>query len=211
MADPGKWSCNQVSEWLKDNGFQKYCTLLCDEHQIDGQSLLSLTENDLKQPPIEIHVIGDVKRLTHLIKCLKSKQYSYQNGRKNGTVSHNGVIPVPSETILQLVENATSETLLPECNGFANKQCNNQQIRNIDPEKRKTLIGVIYLLFGFFCTCYSIVIVQAKAPDQKIHPPLPDLFLNHFPQISWAYKVSDGVLISLMLTWIIIVILHKHR
>lgn len=71
--DPADWSANDVSEWLIEKGFQKYSQLLCVEHQIDGQGLLSLTEHDLKQPPIEIRVIGDVKRLMHSIKNIEDQ------------------------------------------------------------------------------------------------------------------------------------------
>jgi hypothetical protein len=120
MGDPANWSCNDVSEWLNDYGFQKYSKLLCVDHQIDGQGLLNLTENDLKQPPIEIRVIGDVKRLMHTIKSLKTKSIQVPYGRKNGTLLHNGVFPLPSETVLQIVENSNLSTDLSEidCNVF---------------------------------------------------------------------------------------------
>lgn len=211
MGDPANWSCNDVSEWLNDYGFQKYSKLLCVDHKIDGQGLLNLTENDLKQPPIEIHVIGDVKRLIHNIKSLKTKSIQVPYGRKNGTLIQNGVFPLPSETVLQIVENANSSTDLSDidCNVFASKAHHSQ--KHLDPEKKKAVLSVLYFFIGMYSTCYSIVVVQEKAPDQHKHPPLPDIFLNHFPQIAWAYRVSDAVLITLMVTWIIVVTLHKHR
>ncbi|VDI46428.1 Hypothetical predicted protein [Mytilus galloprovincialis] len=207
MDDPTKWSCNEVSNWLTNNGFQKYCQLICVEHQIDGQGLLSLTENDLKQSPIEIRVLGDVKRLTHLIKSLKTKCV----GRSNGTVLYNGVIPMPRQTSLQMVDriNAPTDSSDIECNEFDRNITHHP--RNLDPEKGKAALAVCYMIFGLLCTCYCIVVVQSKAPDQQKHPPLPDIFLNTFPQISWAPKLSEGAVLSLMVIWIIIAVLNKHR
>jgi hypothetical protein len=89
------------------------------DHQIDGQGLLNLTENDLKQPPIEIRVIGDVKRLMHTIKSLKTKSIQVPYGRKNGTLLHNGVFPLPSETVLQIVENSNYHSLTSLQDQFA--------------------------------------------------------------------------------------------
>lgn len=211
MGDPWYWSCNEVSTWLKDRGFQNYCQLLCEEHQIDGQGLLNLTESDIKEPPIGIRVVGDVKRLIQCIKTLKLQS----NGRRNGIISTNtNLSQVPAETILQIGENDIHSTqelsdLQKVCNRLPHK--NKQISRNGEPERQKALIGLVYMLLGLYCTCFSIVVVQAKAPDQHKHPPLPDVFLDHFPEISWAYKVTDTVLISLMMSWAIIVILHKHR
>lgn len=57
-ADVLTWSCEQVAEWLKKVGFEKYVDLLVDTHEIDGQCLLQLTERDLREPPIHIDTIG---------------------------------------------------------------------------------------------------------------------------------------------------------
>lgn len=212
MEGPLQWSCSDVSKWLKENGFQKYCQLLCEEHQIDGQGLLNLTESDLKQPPIGIRVIGDVKRLTCCIKNLKLNP----SGRKNGTITSSAnSVKVPSETFYQFIDINAHSSLNGVCdiqiesNEFPLKS--QQNSRNIEPERQKALMSLVYMLISLYCTCFSIVVVQAKAPDQQKHPPLPDLFLDHFPEVSWAYKVSDTILISLITIWSIIVILHKHR
>lgn len=50
------WSCENVASWLQEAGFENYCHLFCETHKIDGQALLSLTEADLKQPPLDIKV-----------------------------------------------------------------------------------------------------------------------------------------------------------
>lgn len=205
IMDPADWSVNDVSEWLIEKGFQQYSQLLCVEHQIDGQGLLSLTENDLKQPPIDIRVIGDVKRLMHRIKSLKTKTRSVSSDRNTSTFLSNGVLSLPLETVIPTDD---ERAIIDE--SLVDRQQSNKTSK-INQEKWKAGISLLYLVISMYITCFSIVIVQEKAPDQHKHPPLPDIFLNHFPQISWGYKVSDGMIISLTITWVTIVILHKQR
>ncbi len=57
------WSSKQVAVWLRDQGFREYVDLLCSKHRLDGASLLCLTETDLRSPPLELKVLGDIKRL----------------------------------------------------------------------------------------------------------------------------------------------------
>lgn len=209
IMDPTDWSVNDVSEWLIEKGFQQYRQLLCVEHQIDGQGLLSLTENDLKQPPIEIRVIGDVKRLMHSIKTLKTNTRSVSSGRNISTFLNNGVASFPLETDDErVIINDIAQFEIDE--SLVESQQSNKT-RKIDQEKWKAGISLLYLVIAMYITCFSIVIVQEKAPDQHKHPPLPDIFLDHFPQLSWGYKVSDGIIISLTIIWVTIVILHKQR
>ena len=57
MSEPVvEWDVERVRQWLQDNGFSSYAPLLCDKHRLDGNCLLMLTEQDLKQPPLEIKV-----------------------------------------------------------------------------------------------------------------------------------------------------------
>lgn len=58
------WSSKDVAQWLIDNGFQQYVTLFHDVHKIDGRCLLTLSEDDLKGPPLVMTVLGDIKRLS---------------------------------------------------------------------------------------------------------------------------------------------------
>lgn len=50
------WTIDDVKEWLEENGFHNYVTLLCHRHRIDGKALLTLSESDLKSPPLSIQV-----------------------------------------------------------------------------------------------------------------------------------------------------------
>lgn len=62
-GDVGSWGVEQVARWLEAEGFPDYVPLLCDQHRLDGPSLLSLREDDLRTPPLQMTVLGDIKRL----------------------------------------------------------------------------------------------------------------------------------------------------
>ncbi|XP_061084071.1 sphingomyelin synthase-related protein 1-like isoform X2 [Conger conger] len=65
------WGSRQVARWLREEGFEEYVPLLCSEHRLDGPSLLALSEYDLRSPPLEIRVLGDVKRLMLSLRRLR--------------------------------------------------------------------------------------------------------------------------------------------
>lgn len=45
--------------------------VLCNKHRLDGITLLTLTEYDLRSPPLEIKVLGDIKRLMLSVRKLQ--------------------------------------------------------------------------------------------------------------------------------------------
>lgn len=50
------WTLDDVKTWLEESDFGEYVNLLCYTHRIDGKALLTLSENDLKSPPLSMHV-----------------------------------------------------------------------------------------------------------------------------------------------------------
>lgn len=48
--------------------------------QVDGPALLLITEDDLRQPPLSLPCLGDIKRLSKAINELKSIQTPMENG-----------------------------------------------------------------------------------------------------------------------------------
>lgn len=52
------WDIEDVARWLDNNRLSDYKQLFCDKHKIDGSVLISLTEDDLRKPPVEITVLG---------------------------------------------------------------------------------------------------------------------------------------------------------
>lgn len=67
------WTVKQVGRWLRDEGFSDYVELLCNKHRLDGTSLLSLSEFDLRSPPLELKVLGDIKRLMLSVRKLQKQ------------------------------------------------------------------------------------------------------------------------------------------
>ncbi|KAI4895351.1 hypothetical protein NFI96_020821 [Prochilodus magdalenae] len=67
------WTVKQVGRWLREEGFCDYVDLLCNKHRLDGTSLLTLTEYDLRSPPLELKVLGDIKRLMVSLRKLQKQ------------------------------------------------------------------------------------------------------------------------------------------
>jgi len=68
---PRDWTSEHVAQWLASVGFTHYADLLANSHKIDGSILLSLSETDLREKPLQLTVLGDIKRLYAAIQVLK--------------------------------------------------------------------------------------------------------------------------------------------
>ena len=66
-----QWTPSHVRSWLTGLGLAKYSKQLCDQHRIDGPALLMLQEEDLRQPPLSLDILGDIKHLTYHINTLR--------------------------------------------------------------------------------------------------------------------------------------------
>jgi len=67
------WSLTEVEEWLVDNNFRTF-VLLFKKHNIDGEILLTLTEQDLLHAPLSVDNLGDARKLIQLIKKLRERE-----------------------------------------------------------------------------------------------------------------------------------------
>ncbi len=67
------WTPKHVGRWLREEGFCDYVDLLCNKHRLDGSSLLTLSEYDLRSPPLELKVLGDIKRLMVSLRKLQKQ------------------------------------------------------------------------------------------------------------------------------------------
>lgn len=68
-----RWTPKHVAKWLREEGFCDYVDLLCNKHRLDGASLLALGEYDLRSPPLELKVLGDIKRLMASVRKLRKQ------------------------------------------------------------------------------------------------------------------------------------------
>jgi len=61
------WSVHTTKQWLEREGFSDIANILCGEHMIDGRVLMSMNEEDLLLPILNLKVFGDVRRLSSLL------------------------------------------------------------------------------------------------------------------------------------------------
>ena len=103
------WSISDVRSWLTELGMARYCSLFCDQHSITGQALVMMSERDLRQPPLELSVLGDIKRLSYQISVLKyNLQYPDQETRYCITSQHSAL---RSSSLRDLSPDKWSDTL----------------------------------------------------------------------------------------------------
>ncbi|XP_067828678.1 sphingomyelin synthase-related protein 1 isoform X1 [Heptranchias perlo] len=214
-----RWTNRHVAKWLKEEGFSEYIDLLCNKHRLDGIAVLTLTEYDLRCPPLELKVLGDIKRLMLSIRKLQKqhKDILAEMGYASdeclaGTGAH--------------VNSAQSKDC--QCNGvdhsrdsggsggdLSTEQYQNgkykHQTRRLDPEYWKTILGSVYVFIVFGFTSFVMVIVHERVPDMQTYPPLPDIFLDSVPRIPWAFAMAEVCGVVLCTIWLLLLLLHKHR
>lgn len=81
----------------------------------------------------------------------------------------------------------------------------------LEPEIGKTILGASYFVIVTIITSLVMVVVHDRVPDMKKYPPLPDIFLDSVPLIPWAFGMCEVVGCILTLTWILVLVFHKHR
>ena len=221
------WSCKEVQHWLTDMGFEKYTDLLCEEHRIDGKTLLSLTEDDLRKRPVAMNILGDIKRLSAAIDQLRaslnyhsprrSKQSNY-NRMKNTThcgstpCSMRGDTPDAGRQYRRIDSFTDSEdNIEDEIENNIGASGNKNDKDNKISEFTRTIISVVYMMVVLFITSFVMTLAHDRVPDMKTYPPLPDVVLDNVPLISWAFELCELCALTLGLIWIMVLIFHKHR
>lgn len=217
--DVSSWSCDQVASWLKENNFNDYVELLCYVHRIDGQVLLTLSENDLKQQPISIPVLGDIKRLMLHIQKLQLDTAANSIQGCNHPEFHAGAAAIVSNSLHleQVVRQRSRHNLKSKENQYDTPpiedcdELNGAQSQHLDPEIWKTMLSFLYIFTVFLITSFVMVIVHERVPDMRKYPPLPDIFLDNMPYVPWAFEVCEMIGIILVAMWCIVLFFHKHR
>ncbi|XP_056655539.1 sphingomyelin synthase-related protein 1 isoform X2 [Monodelphis domestica] len=215
-----RWTTRHVATWLKDEGFLEYVDILCNKHRLDGLTLLTLSEYDLRSPPLEIKVLGDIKRLMLSIRKLQKvhidvlEEMGYNSDSSLGPLS-------PYISSLQGSEWLCNGELPHDCDGpitdlssdqyqYMNGK-NKHMVRRLDPEYWKTILSCVYVFIVFGFTSFIMVIVHERVPDMQTYPPLPDIFLDSVPRIPWAFAMTEVCGVILCYIWLLVLLLHKHR
>lgn len=188
-----RWTTKHVAKWLKEEGFCDYVDLLCNKHRLDGTSLLTLTEYDLRSPPLELKVLGDIKRL-----MLSLRKLQKQN---SDVLEDLGWVCDGHAPQGDWLRNGDSGR---DCDGgggglsgeefhqYSNGKCK-QHGRRLDPEYWKTVVSSVYVVFVFGFTSFVMVIVHERVPDMRTYPPLPDIFLDRYVVFGVAQNLVSVV------------------
>ena len=211
--DVHRWTSKDVGLWLKGNGFDDYVDLFSNEHKIDGKALLVLNEDDLRNPPLELKILGDIKRLGLAISTLqqrnnRSTSLALPTG-SNGYVKRNQIDQVDSLDRFK----ASSGGGRPR--DFENSD--DERIDYVHPfsnisETGRMLISLLYVSSAFFVSSFvAVFVVHDRVPDMKKYPPLPDIVLDNLPVIPRAFKLCEVTVLILTAFLSIVLFFHKHR
>lgn len=202
------WSTTDVSLWLEKRGFSTYIELLCVQHKIDGKALLTITENDLKQPPLGMKILGDIKRLMIAIHELQHERYKDCKRLS----CFDGVLASADRQspCREYAGDSESSRKMSEESDFPDGSFDNKP-KQLKPELWKTIVGVLYFFAVTWITAIVMVIVHDRVPDMQTYPPLPDIFLDNVPLIPWAFSICEFTGVMLFSIWACILVFHKHR
>lgn len=227
------WTIGDVRIWLTELGLARYTKVFCDQHKIDGPALLMIQEQDLRQPPLQLEVVGDIKKLVYYIAALKfnlvypDAQTKYclnpslslsplgtgpQTQRDHSPDKWSNTLDLSSsdesssgrEPAGRLAGLASSPS-----DGFHGVKSNIAS--NPPPERWKLGIAVVYGLFVSWLTAVTMTIVHDRVPDMNKYPPLPDIILDNVPHIPWAFEMAELSGMTLLTIWILVIIFHRHR
>ncbi|XP_075528467.1 sphingomyelin synthase related [Dermacentor variabilis] len=224
-----EWTVGEVGEWLHDVGLGRYEATF-DEHLIDGRALLTISESDLRKPPLEIRLLGDIKNLMICIRELQwqnvaavrqllgpgelvpastaAQTMSRRNSTRKRRGSSDGTAPSTDVSFEYDDDENTDDGYsvgTAAANGGACKQ------RRFKPEIWKTVVGMLYFLAVTWITAIVMVIVHDRVPDMQTYPPLPDIFLDNVPHIPWAFAMCEFTGLVLFIVWVCILVCHRHR
>ena len=223
MSDVAQWSCDDVYQWMVENNFSEYAELFRTKHKIDGEALLSIDEYDLRQPPLQISILGDIKHLSRCIDKLKGQTLgqrlspdrdyidSGSNCRLRSSSRSHGQGRSPS------THRQDSNTTLGSDDEYMDEEIEKYIIKkgkytqNRDPEIFKTILSFIYVFAVFLLTAFIMVVVHDRVPDMQKYPPLPDIFLDNMPYIPWGFQVCEWIGSFLYIVWCIILFFHRYR
>lgn len=202
------WTCGDVRLWLQGKGFSNYSNIFSKDHKIDGKALLAMDESDLRNPPLELKILGDIKRLWLEIDAIQQRNrpttasFHTPNGylRRKSVYKIDGVANIGESPYDDIFVSDDDRLDWDIFSAFSNIS-----------ETGRTLISVVYAFSVFFVTSFVMVFVHDRVPDMKKYPPLPDIVLDNVPLIPWAFEMCEVTALILSVVLAIVIFLHKHR
>lgn len=145
------WTTNDVEQWLRTLKFSNLIERFCQQNGIDGLTLLLMKEEDLKQPPLSIERLCDIKKLWYhirLLQCQHNEFYSKFHDENNST-NHSSLSPT------HLLDIDTSPMMSEDKPVF----------KTLKGEKLKTFVSFIYALISGIWTSFVMVLVHNRVPN----------------------------------------------
>ncbi|XP_037718706.1 sphingomyelin synthase-related 1 [Drosophila subpulchrella] len=218
-----EWSTEDVSNWACYTEHFSRILLDCLRLEaIDGQVLLSLTEEDVRDLRYRLGyklTFGELKKfwLATLKLQLLVKSSSAESVML-GIESHGGnsvYMPLNTTTAGGGGPPSTSTCPCPqvECPSYVSDCDTYLRMggRYVPPEYFKTAMSLGYSFVVTWITSLTMVIVHERVPDMKRYPPLPDIFLDNVPHIPWAFNMCEITGSLLFTIWVVVLIFHKYR
>ncbi len=142
------WTTNDVEQWLRSLNFSNLIEKFCKDNGIDGLTLLLLKEDDLKQSPLAIERLCDIKKLWYHIRLLQCKHQEFYS-------------TLNDETRKLLSPRQFLETN----NSFQMHRHDKSIFKTIKGEEWKTLVSFIYALISGIWTSFIMVVVHNRVPN----------------------------------------------
>lgn len=207
VKDVRKWTCKDVGLWLQRKGFADYADLFRYEHKIDGKALLAINQDDLRNPPLQLKILGDIKRLWLEIEALQQPYNRPISRLPDGFIKRKNVDEIDG---FQRSARYSGSWQIGEESDLEDSINLVYPLSDLS-ETGRTLISVLYAFTVFFVTSFVMVFVHDRVPDMKKYPPLPDIVLDNVPLIPWAFKMCEVTALILGVVLVITLFLHKHR
>ncbi|KAH8256234.1 hypothetical protein KR026_011323 [Drosophila bipectinata] len=222
-VDPLKaahWLLKDVIQWATQTEHLSRNLLECLRTEaIDGEVLLSLTEDDIREFRYKLGyklTFGELKKFwLAVLKLQLLIKNSAVDSVMLGIESHVGhsmnYMPVAGSVVGP--PSSTCPCPQPDCPSYVS-DCDTYLKtggRYIAPEYFKTAMSLGYSFVVTWITSFVMVIVHERVPDMKRYPPLPDIFLDNVPHIPWAFNMCEITGSLLFTIWLVVLIFHKYR
>ncbi|KHJ95940.1 hypothetical protein OESDEN_04107 [Oesophagostomum dentatum] len=196
-----------------------------------------LSELDLRDPPLQIKCLGDIKRLGRAIYELKNSHLNsiQASPRVSESASQDDVLlcveydqrrkmSISGEDVFvrtkqsAIIDDSLIDTLSNSGDIHSVRLISRDElIRTVEsPDTKakslaKLFIAFLYCLSSLLITAFVMVLVHDRVPDMKTYPPLPDIVLDNLPLIPWAFEMCELIGVVLSAIWFTILLFHKHR
>jgi hypothetical protein len=166
------WTIDDVEQWLCSLNLSNFVDKFCKQNGIDGLTLLLMKEDDLKQAPLAIERLVDIKKLWYHIRLLQCHENPLNISTFNeNTEQFHLLTPRFNDDSIKHNHSTLSPTHLLESNVhniYSSCQINVQQkpmFNELQGENRKLLVSFIYALISGIWTSFIMVVVHNRVPN----------------------------------------------